>query len=64
MAAELWDYMRLKNKLMSIYSLSCSRQHTNRRKLLQEDHSDLVAGLTGLVEQKNKERQLSWMLSR
>jgi hypothetical protein len=34
-----------------------SRQHTNRRKLLQEDHSGLVEALTGLVEQKNKERQ-------
>jgi hypothetical protein len=38
-------------------SLSCDYQHTNRQKLLQEDHFGLVAGLTGLVEQKNKERQ-------
>jgi hypothetical protein len=34
-----------------------NRQHTNLRKLLQEGHSGLVAALTGLVEQKNEDRQ-------
>jgi cell division inhibitor SulA len=34
-----------------------SRQHTNLRKLLQEDHSGLVAALTRLEAQKNEERQ-------
>jgi hypothetical protein len=43
-------------------SLSCSRQHTSRRKLLQEDHSDFVASLMGLVEEKIRSVKLSWML--